>query len=107
MSWKALTHAHQLDEIDKLSATRTQVLFKHSTRCSISVMSLGRLDRSTFPQDIDFYLLDLLKYRDISNEIADRYKVYHESPQALVIKNAECILDLSHLEINMDDIIGV
>ena len=52
----------------------------------------------------NFYYLDLLKYRPISNKIAEDFNVHHQSPQILVIKNGECTYEESHNGIDMHDI---
>ena len=104
MIWINLTTEEQLDQIKVQSNTKPQIIFKHSTRCSISSMAKNRLEKSRQP-DIDFYILDLIKYRSISNKIAEDFKVYHESPQILVIKNGECMYDESHSGIAMEEII--
>lgn len=105
MQWIDLTSLDQLEAIRSKSAERPQVIFKHSTRCSISSMALARLNRSEQPADTDFYLLDLIQYRAISNAIADDFQVYHESPQVLVIRNGACVYDESHNGISMDEIV--
>jgi bacillithiol system protein YtxJ len=104
MNWIQLTDATQLQEIKEKSKAKPQVIFKHSTRCSISSMAKGRLERSTPPHEADFYYLDLITYRSISNKVAEEFKVYHESPQVLVIKNGQCTYDESHASISMDEI---
>lgn len=104
MNWISLTDIAQLDSITNNSFDTPQVIFKHSTRCSISSMALNRLEREEAPTNADFYYLDLIKHRDISNAITDKFDVYHESPQILVIKNGECIYDESHQGINMNEI---
>lgn len=106
MNWIALTHEGQLEEIKQISRTRPVIILKHSTRCSISTMAKGRLDRAEQPEGVDFYYLDLLAYRSVSNKIAEMFHVPHESPQVLLIKNAECIYEETHNGINMDDIIA-
>ena len=106
MNWIALTSEEQLKEIKIKSATIPQVIFKHSTRCSTSSMVLHRLERSDAPEQMDFYFLDLLRYRDISNRIAEDFQVYHQSPQILLIKNGECMYDESHMAIQMDEILA-
>ena len=80
------------------------VLFKHSTRCSISSMAKGRLERSwSFPEkDVTPYYLDLIKYRAVSNEIADLFHVRHESPQLLLMKNGEVVFHTSHNDIRSE-----
>lgn len=104
MNWIDINNIQQLADIKELSKTRPQVIFKHSTRCSISTMAKSRLERNEQPENGDFYFLDLIKYRSISNEIAEEFAVTHESPQILLIKNTECVYDESHSGIQMDDI---
>jgi bacillithiol system protein YtxJ len=104
MNWIELTNEAQLSDIKALSNTKPQLIFKHSTRCSISSMAKSRLERGSAPAGIDFYYLDLIKHRNISQKIADVFDVSHESPQVLLIKNSECVYDESHSGISMDEI---
>lgn len=105
MNWISLTDEAQLQTIKELSKQKPQIIFKHSTRCNISSMVKSRLDRSDAPANADFYYLDLIAQRQLSNKIADEYSVHHESPQILLIKNGECIYDESHNGISMDEIL--
>ncbi len=104
MNWIELNSLSQLTHIIELSRYRPQVIFKHSTRCSISSMALSRLERNEQPETGDFYFLDLIKYRSLSNTIAEDFAVSHESPQVLLIKNTKCVYDESHSGIQMDEI---
>ena len=104
MNWINLHSEHQLAEIKELSRTKAQVIFKHSTRCSISSMAKSRLERDQQPEATDFYFLDLIKFRSLSDKIAEDFVVNHESPQVLLIKNSECVYEESHSAINMADI---
>jgi bacillithiol system protein YtxJ len=105
MNWIELNDEHQLEEIKEKSKNKPQVIFKHSTRCSISSMAKSRLDKSPDPKGVDFYFLDLIQYRKISNQIAETFAVPHASPQVLVIKNGKSVYDESHSGIRMDDIL--
>ena len=105
MNWIPITDQNQLETIKDQSFTTPQVILKHSTTCSISKMALARLERAEAPTSIQFYYLDLLNYRAISNAIAEKFSVYHESPQILLIKNGECIFDESHGGIQMEEIV--
>lgn len=105
MPWISLHSVDQLSHLKEKSTTKAQVIFKHSTRCSVSSMVLSRLEKAGLPEDLDFYLLDLIAYRQVSNQIAESFQVWHESPQVLVIKNGECIFDESHMGIQMRDIL--
>jgi bacillithiol system protein YtxJ len=106
MKWIDLTSEDQLNEILEKSVVKSQVIFKHSTRCSISSVALHRLKKSNMPDNIDFYYLDLISFRNLSNKIAQTFGVNHESPQVLVIKDRQCIYDESHLGISLDDIVA-
>src|SRR5690349_15003968 len=99
MHWIHLTDEEQLKQLVTKSHLKPQVIFKHSTRCSISAVALQRLQKVSQPSDIDFYFLDLLSYRSLSNTIAEAFNVAHESPQILLIQNGECVYDESHMGI--------
>lgn len=103
MNWIPLEKIEQLQEIK--NAPGYSVLFKHSTRCSISMMAKKKfeLDWDALPENTPVYFLDLLSHRDISSAIAELFHVHHESPQLLLIKDGECIYDASHGEISADD----
>ena len=105
MNWISLHNIQQLSEIEERSFGLPQVIFKHSTRCSISLMVKSRLEREDAPDGIDFYYLDLLNHRDVSNAIAENYQVHHESPQILLIKNKECLYAESQTAITMSDLL--
>ena len=107
MNWIPLTDEKQLDEVVVNSNTVPQVIFKHSTRCSISSMAKNRLDRKDAPVGINFYYLDLIKYRNLSNKIAREFEVTHQSPQVLVIENGKCVYHESHSGIDFEEIESV
>jgi len=104
MEWIKLAQEDGINEIIERSKEKPQVIFKHSTRCSISSVALQRMERAKQPPGIDFYYLDLLAYRHLSNKVEDVFKVPHESPQVLVIKDGQCVYHDSHMGISMNDI---
>lgn len=104
LNWNNLDSLDKLEEIRRKSFDTPQLLFKHSTRCSISSMAKNRLDSGEVPEGLDIHYLDLIAFRDISNEIADSFGVRHESPQVLLIKNGESIFDASHSMIKWSSI---
>lgn len=104
MNWILLENENQIEDIKSQSFEHPIVIFKHSTRCSISSMAKNRLERDTEPDKISFYYLDLLKHRNVSNLVADIFSVHHESPQIILVKNGECVYEESHNGINMDEI---
>ncbi|MFT3705094.1 MAG: bacillithiol system redox-active protein YtxJ [Agriterribacter sp.] len=106
MNWNTLTTEEQWQAILQLSNTKPQLVYKHSTRCSISSVVKSRLERSWKPTDIDFHFLDLIANRSVSNKIAEDMNIRHESPQVLLIKNGVCVYNESHGAIMMDEIIA-
>ena len=97
LGWRQLTDLGQLNEIIAESADKPFIIFKHSTRCSVSRMVLKQFENEfDLHEKITPYYLDLLEHRGISNEIASRFGVFHQSPQLIVIKDGNSIFNDSH-----------
>jgi bacillithiol system protein YtxJ len=105
--WQPLTQAEQLPEIVRESAEQPVIIFKHSTTCSISAMAKSKIERQWADAglaDAKLYYLDLLSYRPISQELAQKFGVQHESPQLLLIQNGDCTYHASHNGIRLSDV---
>ena len=103
MDWINLNSVEQLAEINEKSKNKTQIIFKHSTRCSVSTFAKRILSdeySDEIKKNADVYYLDLIAFRKISNSIANYYGVVHESPQILVINNGECTFNASHSDVS-------
>jgi bacillithiol system protein YtxJ len=110
MNWNKLEDISDIDKINNLSKEHKVLLFKHSTRCSISSSALNRLERNWKDEDsekLSPYYLDLLKHRNVSNAIAELYAVEHQSPQVLVIKDGKCIYSETHYGISYEDLMSL
>lgn len=105
MNWIEITSTLQLSEIQE--SLHPSIIFKHSTRCPVSKMVKGNfvLESILLPEDVNIYHLDLIKHRDLSNLIAEKWNVRHESPQVLLVQNNECHYDASHNNIHVADIV--
>jgi bacillithiol system protein YtxJ len=103
MSWIPLKNEQEWKTILDLSHKNPQIVFKHSTRCSISLLAKSRIEKQ-FKSGDAFYLLDLLSYRSVSNSITTDLLIEHESPQVLVIKEGNCIYHASHSGIEYDEV---
>ncbi len=109
MNWQKLTQVEQIEEIKRQSKDRPVLIFKHSTRCSISSMSLDRLARNWRSEDdekVTSYFLDLISYRDLSNQVAKEFGVPHQSPQVILVKNGQVVFDDSHFGISYQAIMS-
>jgi bacillithiol system protein YtxJ len=99
MKWIELKEEDQIDSIKEQSKESPLLIYKHSTRCSISAMTLDRLERSWNDEEMSKvkpYFLDLIRFRSLSNKIASEFNVHHESPQVLLIKDEKCFYHESH-----------
>ncbi len=102
--WIKLDRSEQIKDILEKSNEKPQVIFKHSTRCSISSVSKNRFEKSDPLDNVDYYMLDLIANRQVSSAVADKTGVYHESPQIILLVNGACIFDESHFAIDADEI---
>lgn len=105
----SIQNIRELKEIEALSYSPELdgvFIFKHSTRCSISRMVWGRIQRSwDLPNEKSpLFYLDILSFREISNEIARIFSVEHESPQLIGIKNGKYFYASSHTMIRIEDV---
>ena len=106
MHWKSLTDLNQLESVIEQSFENPVAVFKHSTTCPISSMAKRRIEQG-WPPSFKIYYLDLLRYRSISNAVADQLKVVHESPQLIIIYKGEVVYHASHLNIEMSAVSSI
>lgn len=96
--WKYLETEADLAEATEKSYQKKVVIFKHSTRCMISKTVLKNFEKeiAANPEIAEFYFLDLLKHRNLSNKIAEHFSVTHQSPQILVLEKGIAVKNASH-----------
>ncbi len=103
MNWNKLDSEEILENIQKESFDQPVLIFKHSTRCSISSMAFDRMQRSWKEDEMSAikpYYLDLITYRNISNKVSQHFNTEHESPQLLMIVKGNCVYNVIHMEIS-------
>ena len=109
MRWKHLTSIEELDQLAAESTAITALIFKHSNRCNICHVVLNRLERNWQDENEEKvvpYFLDVLAHRGVSNAVAERFGVEHESPQVLLIRDGKSVYAESHSGINYADIMA-
>ncbi len=106
INWHPLHSEADIELIKTKSKETPCLIFKHSTRCNLSGIAKYRLESDwDFAEDrMKAYFLDLIQYKSLSNQIADTFQVFHESPQVLLIINEECVYDASHLNISIAEL---
>lgn len=105
--WVHLSEVEQLNELITESSSIPIVIYKHSSRCGLSFMTENKLEEGweMLQPKVRLYFLDLIRYREISTAVAERFNVRHQSPQILIIKNGNCVYNTSHHEINVNTIL--
>lgn len=98
MHWHKLENINQLNAVVDESYIHAVAIFKHSTRCSISIAAKDRVERQWIfsEEKISIYYLDLLAHRDISDKVSEISQVPHESPQLIIFKQGKVIYHVSH-----------
>lgn len=106
--WNVLETLEQLDAVFLASNSRSQLLFKHSTRCPVSSHAWSHLKESTglLMPAFDLHFLDLIQFREVSNQIELRTGVPHQSPQVICLKGGEATYNSSHHHIEAARIVG-
>jgi len=101
--WKTLDTEAGLKSAIAESSEKPVFLFKHSTTCGISLGAKTRLEEWKIdPKEVNFYYLDLLTYRPISNKIAEVLDVVHQSPQVILLKDGKAIWSTTHHAISAE-----
>lgn len=107
MEWIKLSSEDQLGDLVEASHSKPLVIYKHSTRCSISALTFDRLNRGLGHNNVgntNTCFLDIIKHRELSNKIANDFNVRHQSPQILLIKSQNCTYHDSHFGISGDEL---
>ncbi len=106
VNWIPLKALEQLEEIKEISKSEAVAIFKHSTRCGISRMVIKLFEKKFDEELKDFkvYYLDLLNYREVSDEVGYTFQVQHQSPQLLVIRDGISVAHASHYDITSIDL---
>ncbi len=104
MEWAVLTSEDDWQQILIRSERQPVLLFKHSSRCSLSSIVKHRLDDFDWPSSTEGWFLDVIRYRSLSQQIARELNVIHESPQVLIIQAGACEWDEDHLEIHAHEV---
>jgi bacillithiol system protein YtxJ len=103
IQWEPLESVDQLDNIINNSTIKPKVIFKHSTRCGISRMVFNQFEKGyeSNQDEVTYYFLDLLNYREVSNAVAEKLNVVHQSPQLIILYDKEILHIESHQGIDV------
>lgn len=102
--WVKTDNSLDIDQLMEESKKTPILLFKHSTTCGISAASKAGLEENyeKYLNNTYFYYIDLLKYRKLSDKVAEELGVLHQSPQIILLMNGEVKFHTSHQGINSE-----
>ena len=104
MNWIMLNQIENISELENASQQTPVLLYKHSYRCSIATVAFNRIEKHEALSGLQGFFVDVVKHRDVSLALAEKYGVEHASPQSIVIFRGKSIHDSSHLAIFPQDI---
>lgn len=95
---KSLKNVAQLDAYLQNSQNQPVMFFKHSPRCGVSHYARAELEKAlkAVSHPIPVCEVDVLAARPVSNMLAEKSGVTHESPQVLLMRGEECVWHGSH-----------
>ncbi len=96
--WHPITSVDDIHEAVLMSNESDVLIYKHSNRCGICWAAKSRLEALDTDR-LPIFIVDVLAYRPLSNLIAERFGVHHESPQAILLRNGEAVVVKSHSSI--------
>ena len=104
--WQGITTSEELEEVLNKNSDKPILLFKHSTRCGISLTALKAFEREWSQEKVqsECYYIDLLKYRVLSDQITLFSGVKHESPQLIMFHKGQVVYNASHSNIEVKEI---
>lgn len=103
-STRTFTPLEQAGTLDSLlAAPGPFVIFKHSPTCGTSAFAYDQLlDFLDDPSGTPIHLVNVLAARPLSQQIAARLGVRHESPQVLVVDRGQVRWHASHFRVTAD-----
>lgn len=106
IQWHTIDKEEDLEKVLRDSHQSDQLIFKHSNACGISNIVKSRLEKESqvLKTHTDVYLINVLRNRTLSNQLAELLTVRHESPQILLISDGECIFHSSHFDVSLKNI---
>ncbi|GIV61177.1 MAG: hypothetical protein KatS3mg044_0043 [Rhodothermaceae bacterium] len=102
-----LEREEELEAVLDRSHTEPVVLFKHSLTCGISSMARREVLKLAQEHDVPVYEVVVQRARPLSNRIAERFAIRHESPQVLVFRDGQPVFHTSHGAIQTERLVGV
>ncbi|MEP0987248.1 bacillithiol system redox-active protein YtxJ [Ekhidna sp.] len=106
LNWKSLSTLAEFDQIVENSKEKPALIFKHRPSSTESTHALEQLERdwTISPEDLDLYMLDVMKEKNISEAVTESAGVINEYPQVLLFADGVTMYDESREMISVKKI---
>jgi len=94
-------HPQSLEEVAGILRFKgTTFIYKHSTRCSVSLFAMKRLLMVDPAESEQWVYIDVVTQRSLSMAIAEELNVRHESPQLIMLLDGKVMAHGSHQRVS-------
>lgn len=101
----AIKQLHSVEDLNQfVGENGKRLLFKHSNTCPISGTAHEEFEAYVKGHEVPAAVIVVQEDRPLSNEVAERYGIKHESPQIFLMENGEVKWHTSHWKITQASI---
>lgn len=95
-----------IEEFDQtVEAGKPLIILKHSLTCPVSHAAYEEYEKFVSDdKNVESVYLAVQEARPLSNHIAEKFHIKHESPQAILFKNGDVVWHASHWKITYDSL---
>ncbi|MDZ7807262.1 MAG: bacillithiol system redox-active protein YtxJ [Gracilimonas sp.] len=106
--WNTVSVRENITSLIERSREQPQLIYKHSTRCSVSFITKEDLDYHVeqIAKHADLHLINVVEQRDLSNYLSQTLNIRHESPQALLLRDGQVTWTGSHWNVKAKEILS-
>ncbi len=106
LNWKSLNTREEFDRLVENSKEKPALIFKHRPSSQESTQALEGLERdwTISPENLDIYLLDVMKEKEVTELVTDMAGVMNEYPQVLLFADGVTMYDESREMISVKKI---
>lgn len=106
--WNVINETTQVDEVLERSHRQPQLLYKHSNRCGTCMFAKSEIESSSgeIKEKAGMHFVDVIRSRAVSDYIAEKLNLRHESPQAILLVDGKVVWHNSHSAIKGNKILS-